>query len=129
MTRLFDTLGLAERWHPALLAVAAMLALAGLDFAGSIFAKEWAERHHAGLYIAGLATFVMLYIVYAKALEFAELSIVAFGWIVLLQVGLLLVDRFRYGVTFAPGTWVAIGMILLLQGYLLLGATARVGGQ
>jgi hypothetical protein len=50
----------------------------------------------------------------------AELSVVTFGWIVFLQVGLLILDRVRYGVELPPGKWVAIAAILVLQAYLIL---------
>lgn len=44
--RLLDLAGLPGAWHFYLLSVGAMLALAGLDFVGALFAKEWAERQH-----------------------------------------------------------------------------------
>jgi hypothetical protein len=103
-----------------LLTLAAMLALAGLDFVGSVFAKEWAERRHPGLFAAGLVAFGALYVVYAASLRIAELSVVTLGWIVLLQVGLLVLERVRYDVQLPPGKWVAIAAIMLLQAYLLL---------
>jgi hypothetical protein len=112
--------GIPASWNFYLLSLAAMLMLAGLDFIGAIFAKEWTLRHHSGLFLAGLAAFVLLFCVYAISLKYAELSIVTFGWIVFLQVGLLLIDRLRYGVTFPPGKWVAIALILALQAYLVL---------
>ena len=43
------------------------------------------------------------------------------GWIVILQVGLLLIERFHIGVHLDPGKWVAVVVILVAQGYLLLG--------
>ena len=46
------------------------------------------------------------------------------GWIVVLQVGLLLIDRFHFGVQLAPGKWLAVVVILVAQGYLLLGPTS-----
>jgi multidrug transporter EmrE-like cation transporter len=120
-----DTIsGLARSEHAALISVTtvgAMVLLAGLDFIGAIFAKEWTERQHLGFYLAGAASFLLLYVVYAHALKTAELSIVTIGWVVLLQVGLVLVDRFRYGVTFEPSKWIAIVLILVLQTYLVLG--------
>ncbi|MEZ4521969.1 MAG: hypothetical protein R3A46_10060 [Thermomicrobiales bacterium] len=107
-------------WHFYLLSVGAMLALAGLDFLGAIFAKEWAERHQITFYIAGAAAFLLLFAVYAFSLKFAELSTVTFGWIVLLQVGIILVDTQRYGVVLPPGKWVAVAGLLLLQAYLII---------
>lgn len=107
-------------WNFYLLSAGAMLALASLDFIGSIFAKEWAERQHAGFYLAGLAVFGLLFAVYAASLKVAELSTVTFGWIVLLQVGIVLLDTQRYGLHLPPGKWAAIAGLLLLQAYLIL---------
>jgi hypothetical protein len=107
-------------WHVYLLSIGAMLTLAGLDFAGAIFAKEWAERHQTAFYVAGLLSFVLLFAVYAASLKVAELSTVTFGWIVLLQVGIIVIDTRRYGVALPPGKWVAVAVMLLLQAYLLL---------
>ena len=115
-----DSNAALHAWTTAMTAVAAMLVLAALDFTGAIFAKESVERQHVGLYLAGAASFLLLYVVYAQILKTAELSIVTIGWVVFLQVGLLLVDRFRYGVEFASAKWLAIGVILLLQAYLVL---------
>jgi hypothetical protein len=104
---------------------AAMAMLAALDFFGAVFAKEWAERHNHWLFAAGLLTFGVLFAVYAASLHVAELSTVTFGWIVSLQVGLLLVERFRYAVAIPQGKWVAIVLILLLQAYLVLAPNGR----
>ncbi|MBA3852418.1 MAG: hypothetical protein H0X59_08660 [Chloroflexi bacterium] len=113
-------LGVPASWHFYVISLAAMLALAGLDFVGALFAKEWAERQHAGFFLAGLLCFGVLFAVYAASLRVAELSVVTFGWIVFLQVGLLVLDRVRYGVELPPGKWVAIAVILVLQAYLVL---------
>src|SRR5688500_20380820 len=86
----------------------------------SFIDKECVSRHHPVWFIAGLITFGILFAVYAASLHLAELSIVALGWIVFLQVGLLLIDSLRYGVTFPRGKWLAIGLILVLQAYLVL---------
>ena len=53
--------------------------------------------------IVGVALFVLLFYVYASSLQYAELTLVTLGWIVLLQVGVCLLDRFRYGQAFGPG--------------------------
>lgn len=108
-------------WHFYLLSAGAMVALASLDFIGAIFAKEWAERNNVSFYVAGLLAFMLLFVVYAASLKFAELSTVTFGWIVMLQVGIVLVDTQRYGVSLPAGKWAAVGAMLVLQGYLLLG--------
>ena len=82
--------------------------------------------------LLGAAAFLVLFWVYASALQYAELALVTMGWIVVLQVGLLLIDRFHFGVHLAPGKWVAAVIILVAQGYLLLGPSGcrgRDGGR
>ena len=56
--RVLDALGLPEAWHFYLLSIGAMVALAGLDFIGAIFAKEWSEHGHERAFFAGLLAFV-----------------------------------------------------------------------
>ena len=115
-----ESFGVSGAWRGFGLAFGAMLALAGLDMLGAVLAKEWTLRQQPLWFAAGLAAFMVLFVVYAASLRVAELSIVTMGWIVFLQVGLLLVDTLRYGVTFPPGKWAAIAVILALQAYLVL---------
>jgi hypothetical protein len=100
-----------------------VILLAGLDLAGSVLAKEWAGDSHPLAFAAGVGTFVALFTVYAIGLRYAEMSTVTFGWIVVLQVGVLMVERFRYQVDLPTGKWVAIAAIIALQGYLVLAPT------
>lgn len=81
-----------------LLLVGAMVALAALDFVGAVLARQWAEERNHWLFAGGLAAFGALFAVYALSLKLAELSTVTFGWIVTLQVGLLLLERVRCAV-------------------------------
>jgi hypothetical protein len=112
---------LPESWPLPVIATLAMAALAGLDLLGAVAAKEWAQRHAAAPLVLGVATFVVLFWVYASALQYAELAVVTMGWIVLLQVGIILVDRWHFGATLPADKMLAIAVILLAQGYLLLG--------
>lgn len=105
-----------------------MVALAGLDFAGTVFAKEWTIHRAPWMLAAGVASFVALFVVLVIGLRYAEMSIVTLGWIVVLQAGVLMIDRARYGTTIAPGGWVAIVLIVVLQGYLVLAATESAAG-
>ena len=73
-----------------LLLVGAMVLLAALDFIGAVLAKEWATERNHWLFAGGLVAFGALFAVYAVSLKVAELSTVTFGWIITLQVGLLL---------------------------------------
>lgn len=98
----------------------AMVILAGLDFGGALLAKQWADNGSRLSFLFGLLMFVILFVVYATSLKTAELSVVTMGWVVLLQVGLILIDRFHYDVNFSTGKWLAVIAILLLQAYLIL---------
>jgi len=108
-----------------LLATAATLVLAGLDLAGAYFAKEWAERRDVLTLVAGMVTFGVLFVVYGKALQVAELSAVTFGWFVFLTVGILLLERMRYGVELSTGKWIAICVVVVAQAYLILGGPPK----
>jgi len=106
---------------------ATALVLAGLDLAGAMAAKSWSEHHSVVWFAVGLGLFGVLFWVYGSALRYAELAEVTIAWIVVLQVGLLLIDRFRYGVDIATPKWVAVAAILGLEAYLLLAPNAPVG--
>jgi hypothetical protein len=114
-----DTIHLAIVPRGAVL-ISTMVVLAGLDFCGALLAKQWADRGDRLCFLIGIATFVALFMVYATSLKTAELSLVTMGWVVLLQVGLILVDRFRFHVEIGRDQWAAIVTILALQAYLIL---------
>lgn len=116
-------------WPLPVVAGTAMLLLAVLDFAGALAAKEWADGGSPRWLFAGVGCFVLLFYVYAVSLQYAELATVTMGWIVLLQVGLLVLDHVRYEVSLPPAKWVAIGLIIALQGYLLLAPSATSSGS
>ena len=107
-------------WPTPVLLAGIATVLAGIDLLGAVVAKAWSTHRSLTWLLAGCAIFALLFWVYASALSFAELSIVTFGWIVILQVGVLLLDRFVYGVDLPPGKWVAAAGLLALQGYLVL---------
>jgi hypothetical protein len=91
-----------------------------LDLVGAVAAKEWAQSRGLLPLAAGITTFVVLWWVYASSLQYAELAVVTMGWVVVLQVGLVLVDRFRYAVELPAAKWVAMVVALAAQAYLLL---------
>src|SRR3954454_1285827 len=109
-----------EAWPVPVVATLAMVCLAGLDLLGAVLAKEWAENGSVRALVLGAGAFLVLFWVYASSLRYAELSLVTMGWVVMLQVGLVLIDRWRYGVELPPGKWVAIGIVLAAQAYLVL---------
>ena len=75
-----------DSWPLPVTAVVAMAALAGLDLVGAYAAKEWAATRATAMLLLGLGAFVVLFWVYASALQYAELALVTLGWIVVLQV-------------------------------------------
>jgi hypothetical protein len=100
-------------------AIGAMLVLAGLDLAGAVLARRWADGGSMLWFGTGLLCFALLFWVYGSSLRYAELVPVTFGWIVALQVGLMLVDRTQ-GNSAVPLThWMAAAAIIALEGYLL----------
>jgi len=109
-----------EGWPQPVVAAIAMILLAVLDLAGSLAAKEAVERKSLALAAVGAGFFLAVFWVYMSSLKVAELSAVTFGWVVILQVGVVLLDRFRYGVIHSPGTWLAIVVLLAAQAYLIL---------
>lgn len=113
-----------DGWPGAVVATVAMVALAALDLAGAFAAKEWVERRSPVPMVLGLVAFGVLFWVYASSLQYAELALVTMGWIVMLQVGLVVLDRVRYGVELPAGKWVAIVVLLAAQAYLLLAPAA-----
>jgi len=108
--------------------VAAMLLLALLDLAGALAAKEAVVRRSWPLAGVGVVIFLLLFWVYASSLQYADLGLVTLGWVVMLQVGVVLLDRYRYGAHLPRGAWLAVAVLLAAQGYLLL-APARTGAD
>jgi len=97
--------------------------LAALDLAGTLLAKEWTVHRAVWQLVGGGAAFLALFVVLVWGLRYAELSMLTLGWIVVLQLAVLMVDRSRYGTQLSVGGWLAVVGILVLQGYLLLGDT------
>jgi hypothetical protein len=114
-------------WPTPLVATAAMLLLAVVDLASAWATKEAVVRRSVPWTLAGIALFVLLFYVYASSLQYAELTLVTLGWVVLLQVGVIMLDRFRYGQVLSADKWVAVGLILLAQAYLLLSPSGASG--
>jgi len=95
-------IGAPASWPFYLTSLAAMPALAGLNFAGAVFAKQWADGRHASWFSAGRLAVGRLFAVYAASPRVAELSVVTFGGIAFLQVGLLVYERVHHRVELPP---------------------------
>lgn len=94
--------------------------LASLDVVESVLAKEWSIRRSPWLLIAGLTASVLLFVVFVVAIRFTEMSTVTIGWVVMMQVGLMVTESVRYGVSHPTDRWVAMGAIICLLGYLVV---------
>jgi hypothetical protein len=107
------------------LALGAMVALAALDLIGAVIARQWAVHRAPLALVAGAAVFAILFLVYARSLRYAELTTVTIGWVVLLQIGVVVLDRLN-GVAIPPAKVVVIVAILGLQAVLTFGDLGRV---
>lgn len=107
-------------WPVPVVASVAMAVLAGLDLLGAIAAKEWAEKQSIAAIAFGTIASVALFWFYASSLQYAELAVVTMGWIVLLQVGIIIVDRVHFGTMLSADKIGALIIILVAQGYLVL---------
>lgn len=102
-----------------------MLALAGLDLVGAYCAMRYLHTGHQAWWSVGAISYVLLFGVYAASLRWAELGTVTLGWIVFLQVGVLVMDRMANGTVLPVGKWLAVTAILGLMGYVLLAPNPR----
>ena len=68
-----------DSWPTWLVGAIAMIALAALDVAGALAAKQWVTTANVAPLLLGSATFLVLFWVYASALQYAELALVTNG--------------------------------------------------
>jgi hypothetical protein len=101
-----------------------IVALAGLDLVGAVLAKEWNEHREPWQLAGSAVAFLLLFVVFVSGLAYTEMSILTFGWIVVLETAVIMIDWARYGVTMTPSRWAAVAGIVALQAYLLLGSPA-----
>lgn len=98
----------------------AIVILAALDLLAAFLAKEFSIRPRWVVFAGGIVAFAVLFVVYIKSLAVTELWIVTFGWVVLLEVGVLLVDRIHFGTSIPPYKYAVAALIVGLQIVLLL---------
>lgn len=98
----------------------AIVILAALDLLAAFLAKEFSIRPRWVVFAGGIVAFAVLFVVYIKSLAVTELWIVTFGWVVLLEIGVLLVDRIHFGTSIPTYKYVVAAMIVGLQIVLLL---------
>ncbi|HPF81406.1 hypothetical protein [Nostocoides australiense] len=118
-------LRLPASWPLVVNATLAMTALALIDLVAAYAAKEWVAHRAPAMAGLGACAMVLLFWVYASALQYAELAVVTLGWIVLLQLGVMVLDTLKYGVDYPARTWIIVGGIMAAQGYLVITSSSR----
>ena len=106
-----------------------MVVLAGLDLAGAMLAKHWSDHRSLLSLAGGVCVFGLLFVAYGSSLAYADLATVTFGWIVMLQVGVLVLQRFQDGTTVGIDRVVAMAMMLALQAYVVIAPTLDARGD
>lgn len=96
------------------------LVLAAVDVVESVLAKEWSERRSLWMLSGGVVAAVTLFALFSVAVRYTEMSTVTLGWIVVMQVGLMVTERVRYGVDHGLDRWAAVAGMVALQAYLLV---------
>ncbi len=117
-------LGTSGTHRPLFPVVAAMVMLGALDLTGAWLARTWSEHRSTIALIGGMLVFASLFVVYGRSLAYAELSTVTIGWVVVLQIGVVVLDRL-HGVVIPPSRMGAIALILALQAYVTVGDLSR----
>jgi hypothetical protein len=100
--------------------IAAVVALAAIDLTGAWLAKEFSARPRPVVLGAGLASFLVLFAVYVVSLRYLDLWAATFGWVVALEIGVLLLDRLRFATPIPTHKLVLAGLIVVLQVALML---------
>lgn len=103
----------------------AMVALTGLDLIGSYCAIRYMADGHQLWWSAGAIAFLGVFAVYAASLHWAELGTVTLGWIVGVQVGVLIMDKVANGVVVPTGKWFAMAAIFALMAYMIFAPNGK----
>ena len=118
----FTSVAMVSVRVPAVVIVPVMIVvLAGIDIVGGIVAKSWALGRSPWAFAAGVALFVLLFWVYGMSLRHGELSTITIGWVVLVTLADMGLDRFHYDVHFPLSKWIAALAAVALLAYLLVG--------
>jgi hypothetical protein len=106
---------------PAVAVVPVMVVLlAGIDLVSGVLAKSWAATNSGWLMLAGGAMYLVMFWGYGVSLRFGELSTITIGWVVIVTVGNMALDKFRYQVNFPTSKWLVAILIVALLVYLMV---------
>lgn len=113
-------IGWLEQLPAAVLVPALIALLAAVDFLLGLVAKSWSGSSSALTLAAGLGLSALLFCLYGVSLRHGHLSSITLGWVVVLTVADLLVDRFQFGVQLPTSKWLAAAGAVVLLGYLIV---------
>ncbi|MCW2527519.1 MAG: hypothetical protein JWM76_2379 [Pseudonocardiales bacterium] len=110
----------AVRLPTVVLVPSMIVLLAGIDIAGALAAKTWADAPGIWVFVAGSGIYILLFWTYALSLRHGELTTVTIGWVVVITVGTMVLDQFHYGAHFPLSKWIAALAVVVLLSYLVL---------
>jgi hypothetical protein len=112
-----------DAWPDGVVIVMALVALTALDIVGSAAAREAVD---AGVdaaawkwVLAGVVVNVVMWWVLASTLLRGSLTVIMLGWCIAAQIGVLALDRVRYGVRLTAPQWAAVVVIISAQVFLM----------
>ena len=79
-----------------------ILLLSAVDIIGALAAKQWAHSPGIWVFLVGSVLYVLLFWLYAQSLRHGDLTTVTVGWVAVLTIASMVLDRYHYGVHFAP---------------------------
>ena len=119
---LLSALALASARVPSAVIVPVMVVvLAAIDIVGGVAAKSWAIGRSPWSFLTGIALFALLFWLYGLSLRHGELSTITIGWVVLVTLADMGLDRFHYDIHFPLSKWIAAFAAVGLLAYLLVG--------
>lgn len=120
-----------DAWPDGAVIVVALVLLTGMDMVSSAAAREAVDGTGWVWVSAGVLANVAMWWVLASTLLRGSLTIITIGWCVAAQVGVLVLDRLRYGVQLSAPQWAAVVLIISAQVFLMTGpgSSAHEGNQ
>jgi hypothetical protein len=92
-----------------------------IDIVSGVVAKGWAGSNSRWLLVGGCAMYVVMFWLHGLSLRVGQLSTITIGWVVMVTVANMTLDRFVYRVQFPIGKWLAAAAAVLLLVYLFAG--------
>ncbi len=112
---------LATRLPSSVAVLVMMVVLAAIDVVGGVLAKSWSIGGSWTIFAFGCAVYLGLFWLYGLSLRIGQLSTVTIGWVVLVTLADMALDRFHYNVHYPTSKWVAAFVAVGMLAYLVTG--------